>query len=261
MAVAFRAASSGFAGAQTGGVQILDIDIPSTVQAGDVLLMVVGVNDTKANYTLSTPTGWAVLRDVTAGSQYTVLLYKVAGAGDAGSSVQFQVTAVSGGTGAKVQGVLVAYSGASLDQHQALGASGSSESHATPVVTPSSYPAVGVIAIGKKSSSLTSITVPSGYTERRSALSTGGGAMGVVVADRAVSSGSVGGESFTAPGAASAAATTFTITLTEQATSPGNGLEIVVRRNGQWVAGEILMRSGGQWVPAEISLRRNGTWE
>lgn len=258
MAIAFRDSDTGILGAQSGTIQTLNIVIPSTVQAGDLMLIFIEINSASANYSLGGPGDWTQLQYLENGSQQAALYSKVAQAGDASTSATFTIEALAGGTGAKGTATLVAYSGAQLGISAVFGDATVSTTHPTPVVTPASYPALVVVGLSKKGDGLTTMTPPAGYTARDSVIQSGGGSCGTAAADIALASGSSDGGSWTTD-ISNRNFATFSVALTETPPPPA-GAVIWKRSAGAWVATTISVRGGGIWNPASIKLRSGGTW-
>lgn len=142
--------------------------VPATVQSGD--LMVATVEVAALSYTLATPTGWNQLHTSAGssdgGSQFAALFTRRAEVGDAGATIMFEVAP----TGTNKTGMLAAYRSDTAGQVVNVGISAyraettSGTTHVTPTINVAATPALLLAGIGKKSSSLTSITAPSGYT-------------------------------------------------------------------------------------------------
>lgn len=258
MAIAYRTSNLVSAGSQSGTSQALNVPIGSSVQGGDALIVVVGVNDNKVNYQIVPPGGVTLLDTIESGSSYANVYFRTAASGDASTNLTFSLEALAGGTGARCLGGIIAMSGALLSVHSGMGFASSTATHATPSMTPASYPAHAVIACVKKSSSLTTITSPAGYTQRQNTVQTGGGNLGLVIAEKAIASGATDGGAFVA-NAASAAAETFTVTLVETP-PPAAGAVPMQRSGGAWGAGTINKRGGGTWTATSVKLRSGGAW-
>lgn len=166
MAIAFRAS----AGATTQSGQTI-ITIPSTVQAGDAMIIAGGMNDAGvSDFDWPTPSGWTRLRHSRVGSDvYGALYGRVATAGDAGSQVVLD-TDSTGKSGV----VLAAYSGtdpvAPFHAHAMRVETTSTTSHATPTVTVTVEDAWIVIAAIQGNSAVESWGTASGYTKRADAI-------------------------------------------------------------------------------------------
>src|SRR5690606_15012749 len=144
-------------------------------------------------YSLTPPAGLAQLEQNHSGSQYLTIYAKTVESGDAGSELTFLVTALEGGNGAKATAVCLVYRGANLGLTASAGTASASTSHTTPLVTPNAYPAQDLACFSCKASDLTDITEPAGYILRGEQLHTGGGAVGVGIADHQITSGDAGG--------------------------------------------------------------------
>lgn len=212
MAIAFRV--SGEAHTTNGN---LTVTIPGTVQAGDTLIIVGGLNDGgNAELDWATPSGWTRLDGRRVSTNLFAAAYtRVAQAGDAGSSVTF----ISATTG-KSCAIIAAYSGTD-PVTQINVAAGQSEtvtttSHATPAVATSLDNTQVVIACVASNSVAESWATTSGYTKRQDSLGFNAAPSGQVIAtlqDKAAAAlGTWGGESLTHTSATGKAAT-FTIAV------------------------------------------------
>lgn len=190
MAVAFRASSS--ATADTNSINVV---LPGSVQAGDALLIVVGVNVLD---TISTPSGWTLLDSRAGGSSRFTLYGKTAVAGDAGATVNF-TTATSV---VKMSAFALAWSGADTATpfHRVAGVaeSTSQATHVTPTVTTTIDGCLIAQMAMVKSSGATSWTESTGLTERVEVLHTGSAPNGAAAGDGiAEPAGTYGGAVFT----------------------------------------------------------------
>ena len=217
MPIAFRASAEAHtvSGATT-------ITIPGTVQAGDAMLLIGGLNDaTVPDFDWQPPAGWTALHSSRAGSNLFGALYgRVATAGDPGSPVLLD----SDSTG-KSGVVLVAYSGtdpiAPFNAHAMAVESTSTTNHVTPTAAASVENAQIVIAAVQSNSATESWSTPSGYTKRQDSIDNGNinGHVTVTAQDKAVTSlGSYGGETLTAA-AVSSKALMFTVVLAPASTT------------------------------------------
>lgn len=126
--IAFRAAA---ANSTASNVSSLTVAVPASVQAGDVMILIA-----EQRNTVNTPTGWTLIRSQAGSggfSTVTAAFYKVAVAGDAGSTVT-----VTFGGAESVALVLAAYSGVSNSSPVNMSSSsnaGSVTSASTPTVT------------------------------------------------------------------------------------------------------------------------------
>lgn len=217
MAVAFRVSTEAHA---TSGA--LAVTIPATVQAGDLLLLVGGLNNGgSAGFDWSTPAGWTKKDDRSVGSNlYGVLYAKVAVSGDAGATV----TLASGTTG-KSCAILAAYSG--VDQSSPIdGVAGLSEtistaSHTTPTLTTTADQDVIVIAAIQSDTTADTWSTTGGYTKRQDStdnVNTNGHVVGTLQDKGPEAVGTYGGEAITCSNAAGKAAM-WTIAISPQATT------------------------------------------
>lgn len=181
MAISFRAGTS---------VTIQNtnatLTIPGTVQVGDLMLAAI---HTANSGTLTVPTGWTALPGTGSGhiesatNWYSQIVYKVATAPDAGSTVTWVV-----GAGPKSTILFAAYSG--VDQSApidvaAMAQGTASTSHATPSVTVTQLGWLVSFCSDFGSPSSTALTQPGGYTVRASGFATGGASASAAIADSA----------------------------------------------------------------------------
>ena len=217
MAIAFRASAESHV--TTGS---LTITIPSAVQAGDVLLLIGGMNDAGVSANdWATPSGWAALDTRRVPSNLFAAAYtRVAQSGDPGSTV----TLSTAGTG-KACAIIAAYSG--IDPSGPINISAvasettNTASHTTPTVTTTASDTRVIIAAVQSDSATQSWNTPSGYTKRQDSLDNVnlGGHVTATVQDRAASTvGSYGGEALVA-GAASSTAVMYTIAIAPASTT------------------------------------------
>ena len=199
MAIAFRASTEAHV---TSGS--LTVTIPSAVQAGDVMLLVGGMND--AGVTANdwpTPSGWTALGTRNVGSNlFAGVWVRVATAGDPGSTV----TLATSGTG-KACAVLAAYSGCDpaspVNVSSVVDETTTTTSHSTPVVTTTLADTRVVIAAVQSNSATESWGTASGYTKRQDSLDNAnlGGHVTATIQDKAAATvGSYGGEALVAAG-------------------------------------------------------------
>jgi PKD repeat protein len=187
------------------------VHIPSTVRAGDGLVLVGTAAGTGAT---STPAGWSQLQSVATSSSVTTVYQRVAVDGDAGQAVTLTVPAAVKGNVA-----LLAYRGTNATSPVSLIA-GVKETvtrttHTTPTVTVPSDNSWVLSLWTDKSSATTVLTPPSDQNQRTELCGSGGGRICTLTADNGtpVSSGtSVGGVTATAD-SASLADTMWTIVL------------------------------------------------
>lgn len=183
---------------------LLELTIPATVQAGDLMVITYHVATDIAPIDL--PDGWAYVPEDGGGGPHLIgssraaAIYKIADGGDAESTVDLSVTA---GAPVKQSAVLTAWSG--VDQttpiHKAAfdGATSlTGTTHASPQVTTTIDGCVILQTISFKDSSVSAITPPSGYTGRGSVTMTGGGRSSTAHASKeAPTGGTYGGEDWT----------------------------------------------------------------
>ncbi|MGN6300932.1 MAG: PKD domain-containing protein [Angustibacter sp.] len=192
-----------------GNVMTLKVTTPTSVHAGDGLVLVV-----TANAVSSVPLpagGWVPVASTTNGTVATAAFQKVATAADAGAVVK-----VPFGSYHKSDGRLLAYRGTAAtgpvaDAATATDAGGFT--HVTPTVVVADAGRWVVSYWSDKSSATTSWTLPAAVSLRSSGVGAGTGRMSAVAADSAaaVPPGSYGGLSATADG--DGRATTLTLVL------------------------------------------------
>ncbi|MEV7431806.1 PKD domain-containing protein [Nocardioides sp. NPDC092400] len=158
------------------------VRVPTAVQAGDALVLVLTTNSTTSTVTDTLP-GWTLLQsrdgDGIRGRAWT----RTATAGDAGSTVT-----VTGSALAKSVLAVSAYrsTGAASVVASAIGGrDASGTSHATPAAAVTQAGSWLVSAWAEKSSSTLAWTLPAGTTARTTAAGTGSGKISGVVGDSA----------------------------------------------------------------------------
>jgi 3-phytase len=193
------------------------IMIPSTVAAGDGLLMFFATNTSASIPEPTGVTGWTGLDTLTMSGAVVRAWSKTASSADAGATVQFTLPAA-----AKGNLTLLAYRG--TDPSDPVGtftstidASGRS-SHTTPMVSVASAQAWVVSYWTHKDSTTTLLTPPSGYPVRSNSTQTGSGTVKGLVVDSGsvVGPGPYGGLTAVA-GATASNATMWTIILAPNA--------------------------------------------
>lgn len=215
VSLAYRGASS----TAPANLQTLNLSIPSSIQVGDGMILLVSSSST----TLSAdPSGWTATASgtITQGSLYSRALTRVAQTGDAGSSVTLSFVAQN-----KASAVIVAYSGVNgggandtFIDVQASATDSSTASHSAPSVTTTKNNDMIISVVTDKASSTSPTTVwtpPSGSTLRASVYNTGAGATSIGVADSGsgVPTGVVPAQTFTSDQAQSNGITwTFALT-------------------------------------------------
>ena len=186
------------------------VTIPTTVAAGDALLLFFASNTTA---TIGDPVGWQVLDTVSTSGSTTRVWRRVATAADAGAAVRVTVSSISKGDLA-----VVAYRGTDVTDPVAGFARAAETTARTTHVTPTATSsAAGLVAVSywtHKDSTTTALTAPAGVTVRWSGTQTGAGRVTALLADSggAIAAGSYGGLTATAA-ATSAHASTWTILL------------------------------------------------
>jgi hypothetical protein len=214
MAIAFRASTEAHVSSGS-----LTLTIPATVQAGDLLVFVGGMNNAgNAAYDWATPSGWTKRDDRSVGSNlYGALYTKVATSGDAGATL----TLSSSNTG-KSCAILASYSGldqsAPVDVITGLSETTSTVSHATPTVATAQDQDWVIIAAVQSNSVTESWSNPAGYTRRQDSLDNAvpSGHVTATLQDQGPEAvGTYGGEALTAAGASNKAAM-WTIAISPQ---------------------------------------------
>ena len=186
--------------------------VPSATGAGDLLVMVLSLNNSSAAVSVSATsgvTGWTLADTAVSGSMATYVYTKPAAAADAGKTTRFTLDVA-----AKYTLTIAAYTGDMLAP-QILKASESivEAGHTTPGVTAADGDWV-LSYWADKSSATTGFTLPGGVTPRQAVCNSGTGRVCSVLADSAgpVAAGANGGLTATAD-AASGNATMWTILL------------------------------------------------
>ncbi len=178
--------------------------IPTSVQAGDALLLMMATNNLETVGTPTGVTGWTQVSSLATASSRSVLWRKVAVAGDAGRTVQVPLSAM-----AKANLVVTAYRGTAPGNPVASftrvsDAVGSSR-HVTPVIAVDNSRSWVVSWWTHKDSTTTTLGPPPGVFVRSNSSQTGSGLITALVADSgaAVPAGNVGGLAATASATAS----------------------------------------------------------
>lgn len=218
MAIAFRASAEGHA--TTGSVSVT---IPASVQAGDLLVVVAGLNNGgNATYDWAVPDGWTKRDDRSVGSNlYGAVYIKTAVSGDAGSTF----TLTSNTTG-KSCVIVAAYSGidssAPIDVMPAgLSETTTTVSHTTPAVTTTQDQDWIIIACVQSDSVTNTWSTTAGYTKRQDStdnVSVTGHVTGTLQDKGPQAIGTYGGEAIVAAASSSKAAT-WTISISPQQTT------------------------------------------
>lgn len=155
------------------------VQIPDTVQVGDVLLLVATLNS--ASTSVTGPAGWTLLQEASDSTvtATTAAWSRVAVAGDAGSSVSVPLSAYT-----KTSLQLLAYADAAGVESFTQAFDTESRAERTTPVVEVSVPGSTVVSIwSNKSSVNSSWTIPSGATLRDLSVGTGGGRIVQAVAD------------------------------------------------------------------------------
>lgn len=183
--VTFRAA----AGAD-GNSTLVPVTIPSSVQAGDTLLMIATANAT-TGVTVGTPTGvtgWTQQQALSGNTVQSVVWSKTAAAGDAGATVRVPLSVA-----AKMGVQVLAYSG-STAANPVAAVTGAAETvtqatHTTPAVDVTTAGSYVVSYWADKTTDTTAWTLPNGLTARGTTLGTGSGHITSVSADAGAGAG------------------------------------------------------------------------
>jgi PKD repeat protein len=176
--IAFRAAAGTDA-----NTNLASVTLPSSVQAGDTLLMFATLNT--STVTVGTPTGvtgWTQVQALPGNTMQSVLWRRTATATDAGATVRVPLSATS-----KVSLQVLAYSG-STAANPVSAAAGAVEtvttaSHTTPQVPVAAAGSYVVSYWADKTSDTTAWTVPGAIAARQSTTGTGSGHIASVSGD------------------------------------------------------------------------------
>jgi myo-inositol-hexaphosphate 3-phosphohydrolase len=159
------------------------LTVPSSVQAGDGLILFATLNNTAT--TVTGPlgvTGWTPVENVVTNTSRTMVWKKVATAGDAGGTMRLQLSNVT-----KVTLNLVAYGGTSTTDPVATFATRSETtavtSHPTPTVTVTDPRSWLLSYWADKSSTTTDWTAPAGIEVRDETIGSGSRRITTLVAD------------------------------------------------------------------------------
>jgi myo-inositol-hexaphosphate 3-phosphohydrolase/PKD repeat protein len=195
------------------------VAVPGGVRAGDGLVLFFSSNTTAG---ITAPAGWQSLGSVEASGTITRAWRRVAGAGEAGSSVSVVMRRAS-----KANLTLAAYRGTStanpVARVERAGETVERRGHTTPTVP---LPSTGAWALSywsHKDSSSSTLAAPRGVTVRAAGTHTGSGRVTALLADsgRAVTAGTYGGLTATA-GTASRHASMWTVVLAPRAGATRN---------------------------------------
>ncbi len=190
--VSFRAGASASANTQR-----LVVTTPTTVKAGDVLLLLVAAN--RVDATLGVPTGWTRLDGLNDETLQSAVWWKVATAADAGAAVPVTASLYT-----KIGAQLLAYSGVDTGTpptYAIRAETGSAATHRTPTVTATASSWL-VSFWSDKTQSNTGWAAPAGVVQRLQTTGSGGGRISTLSADSGpLVAGSAGGLTATASSA------------------------------------------------------------
>jgi PKD repeat protein len=185
------------------------LTVPSTVRAGDALVLFATLNLTTTSVAgPSGVTGWTEVVNVVSGSQRTMAWSKIASQGDAGQAVRLTFDAYT-----KVALQLTGYVGGSLGAVSQRSDTALTTAHVTPVVNASVGGSWLLSYWADKSSTTTNWTAPATSVPRDEQIGSGSGRIASLVADSGgpVPVGAAGG--LTATTDAASRATMITIVL------------------------------------------------
>jgi PKD repeat protein len=186
------------------------VTIPSSVQAGDGLLLAFTDND--ATKTVTPPSGWQQVGTQTVGTAVSTIWQKVATASDAGRTVSVGLSDY-----AKATLRVLAYRGTNTTAPVAVAAdavdSATTTSHTSPTATVSAAGSWVVTYWSDKSSATTAWTAPDGVTSRGDSIGSGSGRVTSLTADSGgtVPTGTYGGLTATTDAASKAVAWTIVL--------------------------------------------------
>ncbi|MDI1464429.1 PKD domain-containing protein [Catellatospora sp. KI3] len=185
------------------------VTVPSSVQAGDRLLLVLSQNTHATAGAPAGVTGWTQLDRLDGGYATTTVWTKVAAAGDAGTQVRVTLSAQSKGNF-----VVAAYRGVGGVTFASATDIASSAGRITPTTAVTGSQSWGVSYWMHGDAASTALTAPAGVEVRSNSSQTGGGRVTGLLADSGSSlpTGSYGGLTATAA-AASTTTTTWTFIL------------------------------------------------
>lgn len=184
------------------------VTVPSSVQAGDTLLLFFSANS--STVTPTPPAGWTAVQQAEASGMRGRVWTRTATASDAGSVVTVPNSAI-----VKADLSVAAYRGVSGVDVSAVAVDTTSRTqHVAPSVTPTQAGDWVVAYWADKSDTNTGHTLPAGLTRRRTASGTSGGHITATVSDLGATTGTSATGTFTATGTAtSTKAVMFTIAL------------------------------------------------
>lgn len=198
--VKFRAASAVDSNTIQPGVQI-----PTQVQTGDRLLLVISTNRAA---TASTPAGWALVDTISDGTEVRSWLFtRLATSGDPGTTPRSTLDAYS-----KTSVTFLAYANAGTPKVTSAAEPSSTTDHVAPAI-PGQHPrGAAVIRYWvDKASQAHSWTIPSGYTQRAATAGSASGMMTSVSADLILGSGGEVGSATARSSVSSAKAVSWTV--------------------------------------------------
>ena len=193
----------------TGNVTTASVQVPPTVQAGDVLVLFASLNLTTSSVTgPSGVTGWTAIANVANGTQRTMAWSKTASPTDSGQTLWLTFDAYT-----KVSLQVTGYGRAALGMVGQRSDTTSTTAHATPAVNVSVDGSWLLSYWADKSSATTDWTPPAGPVPRDERVGTGSGRIAALIADSGapVATGPAGG--LTATTDAASRATTLSIVL------------------------------------------------
>lgn len=178
------------AAGSNGNVTQSNVTVPTSVQAGDLLVLV--TTSASRTPTMTGPTGWTVLAsgsDVAVDTQSKIWT-RTATATDAGSNARVTLSSI-----AKVTSHVAAYRGAAgVSNHALAFETVSRAEHTTPVVSVSTPGSALVSIWADKSSATTSFAMPTGVTSRNQQVGPSSGRITSAIGDTiGVPPGSAGG--------------------------------------------------------------------
>jgi hypothetical protein len=174
------------------------VDIPTTVQPGDQLLLFFTANSATQKYTL--PTDWTVLHNLSGDAATGIALARTATAGDAGRRVTITSTTVDS-AGATVAALskdvmtVAAYRGGTVTSSTSVADASDTTKRTTPAITAPNSQQWLVSYWSDKGSNTLTWTTPSTVTRRAAPFGSGSGHTSAVLGDSngVVASGSQGG--------------------------------------------------------------------
>lgn len=184
------------------------VTVPSSVQAGDLLVLFFAANSSTVTHT--PPTGWQSVQQADVSGMRGRAWVRTATASDAGSVVTVRNSAI-----VKADLTVAAYRGVSAVDVSAVAVDATSRTqHVAPSVTPTRAGGWLVAYWADKSDTNTNHSLPAALTRRRTATGTSGGHITATVADLGAVTGTAPTGTFTATGTSSSTkAVMFTIAL------------------------------------------------